>query len=107
MTRGPTTRVSIQNCLKDVDFLEKRTEKVRAGAYLVSITENISSYQKVESKALLIFNNYFLVLLWRNQCFYVFDSLNKDENGNVSAAGTKVLLKFESLSSLENYILPA
>ena len=38
-------------------------------------------------------------------CFYVFDSHSKDENGNISAVGTTILLKLESLSSLKNYIL--
>ena len=42
----------------------------------------------------------------REQKILVFDSLDihTDDNGNTSAAGTAVLLKFESLSSLESYI---
>ena len=47
----------------------------------------------------------FRVAMGRNQCFYVFNSHNKDGNDNISAAGTATLLKFESLSSLENYTL--
>ena len=35
----------------------------------------------------------------------MFNSHNKGENDNITAAGTAALLKFESLSSLENYIL--
>ena len=38
-----------------------------------------------------------------NQCFHAFDSHSKDESGNISAAGTAVLLKFKSSLSLENY----
>ena len=41
----------------------------------------------------------------RKECFYVFDSYRKDKNGNISAADTAVLLKLESLSSLQNYIV--
>ena len=39
------------------------------------------------------------------ECFYVFDSYSKDENGNMSAVDTAVLLKFKYLSSLENNII--
>ena len=35
----------------------------------------------------------------------MFDSHSKNENGNVLAAGTAVLLKFEYLSLLESYMV--
>ena len=35
---------------------------------------------------------------------YLFDSHSKDENGNLSSFVTAVLLKFDTLYSLENYI---
>ena len=35
----------------------------------------------------------------------MFDLRSKDENDNILAAGTAVLLKFESLSSLEKFIV--
>ena len=34
----------------------------------------------------------------------MFDLHSKDENGNISAAKTAALLKFEFLSSFKNYI---
>ena len=37
-------------------------------------------------------------------CLFVFDSSSKENNDNIPAAGTAALLKFESLSLLENYI---
>ena len=36
----------------------------------------------------------------------MFESHSKDEIGRMSATGTAVLLKFDSLQSLENYIKP-
>ena len=42
-------------------------------------------------------NHHILGLLWGNQCFYAFDSHSKDVNEHISAAGTAVLLKLESL----------
>ena len=71
--------------------------------YLVSINEIISCWEQVRNGALLIVNNYFLGF-YLNQYFYLFDSYIKVKNGNKSAAGTTVLLTFESCSSLENYI---
>ena len=71
--------------------------------YLVSINEIISCWEQVRNGALLIVNNYFLGF-YLNQYFYLFDSYIKGKNGNKSAAGTTVLLTFESCSSLENYI---
>ena len=35
---------------------------------------------------------------------FLFDSHSKDETGRMSAAGTAVCLKFDSLQSLEIYI---
>ena len=35
---------------------------------------------------------------------YLFDSHSKDDKDNSSSSGTAVLLKFDSLHSLENYI---
>ena len=35
---------------------------------------------------------------------YLFNSHNKDENGSLSSSGRAVLLKFDTLHSLENYI---
>ena len=43
-------------------------------------------------------------MIWGNDSTYIFDSNSKDENGNLSSSGTAVLLKFDSLYSLENYI---
>ena len=54
--------------------------------------------------ALLTVNNYILGLMWGNDYIYIFDSHSKDENGNLSSSGTAVLLKYNTLYSLENYI---
>ena len=54
--------------------------------------------------ALLTVNNYILGLMWGNDSIYIFDSHSKDENGNLSSSGTAVLLKYNTLYSLENYI---
>ena len=90
----------IENSSINVEFFNKRTGEITAGAYLVSITETVSDCQELGTRALLIINNYILGLLWGNQCF-LFDSHSKDKMGRMSATGTAVLLKFDSLQLLE------
>ena len=94
----------IENLSINVEFLNIITGEITAGVYLVSITEIVSDCQQIGTGALLIINNYILGLLWGNQCFFLFDSQSKDEIGRMSVTGTAVLLKFDSLQSLENYI---
>ena len=95
--------IFIENSSINVEFFNKRTGEITAGAYLVSITEIVSDCQELGTRALLIINNYILGLLRENQCF-LFDSHSDDEMGRISATGTEVLLKFDSLQLLENYI---
>ena len=94
----------IENSAINVEFLNNITEEITAGGYPVFINEIMSGFQPVGTGALLIINNYILGLLWGNQCVFLFDSHSKDEIGRVSATGTAVLVKFDSLQSLENYI---
>ena len=49
-------------------------------------------------------NNCILDLIWRNDSIYLFDSHTKDQYSNSSSSGTAVLLKFDTLFSLKNYI---
>ena len=84
-----------ESYLINIDFRDHGTGEITAGAYLVSITEVISSCQLVRGGALLIVSD---------KCICMFDSHSKDENRKISAYGTTSLLKFESLSSLDSYI---
>ena len=94
----------IENCLIKVELLENKTGEISAWVYLLSIAEIVNSALKIGTGALLIVNNYILGLIWGNEFIYLLDSHSKDEYGNLSSSGTTVLLKFESLNSLENYI---
>ena len=90
----------VNNC----KIFQNRTGEITAGAYFVSIIEIVSDCQQKGTGALLIINNYLLGLLWGNQCCFLFESYSKDEIGIISATGTAVLLNFDSLQPLENYI---
>ena len=70
----------------------------------MSVTEIVSDSQEIDAGALFIVVNNILGLLWGNRCVFPFDSHSKDEIGRMSGAGTAVLLRFDSLHSLENYI---
>ena len=71
---------------------------------MISISEILNDAQQIAAGALLIVSNYILDLIWGNDCIYLFDSHSKDENGNLSSFGKAVLLKFDTLYSLESYI---
>ena len=94
----------IKNLLINGEFLGNKTGEITAVAYLLSIAEIVNSVQHVGTGALLIINNYILGLIWGNDSIYLFDSHSKDEHDNLSSSGTAVLLKFDTLYSLENYI---
>ena len=80
------------------------TGEICLNAYITSISHIFSNCQCLGNGALLIINNYTLGILWGRQCFFVFDSHSRDENGKQSPNGTAVLLKFHSLAKLEEYI---
>ena len=91
----------IENSLINVQFLKNKTGEITDGAYLLPISEIVNSVQHIGTGALLVVNNYILGLIWGNDSIY---SHSKDENDNLSSSGTAVLLKFDLLYSLENYI---
>ena len=49
-------------------------------------------------------NGYSLGVIWGKSCLYLFDSHSKNSSGNICQNGTSVLLKFETLSKLQEYV---
>ena len=95
-------------CSINMEFLENKTEEIIAGAYLLSVVEIRNWAQQIRAGARLSVNNYALGLNWGNDStIYLFDSHSKDEIGNLSNSGTAVLLKFDTLLSLQRYIISA
>ena len=96
---------SIKNCSINVEFLENKTGEITAGVYLLSIVENRNSVRQIGTGALLFVNNYVLgLILGNDSTIYLSDSHSKDGHGNLSSSGTAVLLKFDTLHSLQSYI---
>ena len=71
---------------------------------MISVSEIVNSVQHVRTGALIIVSNYNLGLIWGNDSIYLFDSHSKYENGNLSSRGAAVLLIFDTLYLLENYV---
>ena len=94
----------LENYSMNVEFLENKTGEITAGTYLLSIAEIVNTAQEIGTGALLIVHNYIIGLIWGNNSIYLFDSDSKDQYDNISSSGTAVLLKFDTLFSLENYI---
>ena len=89
----------------NLGLLENKTWENTAGAYLLSNSEIKNSFQQIGAGALLTVNNYLLGLIWGNDStISLFDSHGEGENDNLSSFGTAVLLKFDTLHSLGNYI---
>ena len=49
-------------------------------------------------------NGFTLGIIWNNNSFYLFDSQTKDSSGNLAIDGTAVLLKFNLLLHIDEYI---
>ena len=96
--------IFLEGLAVNVQFLEIKMGEITTGVYLLSIVDIIYNVQQIGTGALLIVNDYILDLIWGNYSIYLFDSHSKNENGNVSSSGTAVLIKFDRLLSLENYI---
>ena len=95
----------IENCFINVEFLENETGEITAGACLLSIAEIKNSVLQIGAGAPLIVNNDTLGLIWGNDStIYLFNSHSKDENGNLRSSSTAILLNFDLLHSLENYV---
>ena len=54
--------------------------------------------------AMLFVNGFTLGIIWNNNSFYLFDSHSRDSSGNPTIYGTSVLLKFNSISYIDEYI---
>ena len=70
---GLPKEIFIENIAVNAEFLNNVTGEITAGAYLMSITENVSDCQQIGTRALLIINNYILVFFrgGTNAFFYL------------------------------------
>ena len=66
--------------------------------------EIIESYLNIGSGALLIISGYIFGIIWGKDCLYLFDSHSNDYKGNISQNGSAILMKFENLDNLQDYI---
>ena len=97
------TKVEVYSQSIDI-ALENRTGEITSSTYLTSIGEIVGNFSDLGNSALLIINGYALGIIWGKNCFFLFDSHSKNSNGNICQNGTSVLLKFEALNKLQEYI---
>lgn len=88
----------------DIFSLDKKASETTLNTYLVSLKRIIESCLKIGSVALFIKSGYIFGILFAKNYFYLFDSHSKDDKGNISQNGTFILVKFETLDDLEDYI---
>ena len=94
------TKIEIYSQSIDIALLKDRTGKITWNA-LGDIVGNCSN---LGNGALLTINGYALGIIWGKNYFVLFDLHRKNSNGNISQNGTSVLLKFETLNKLQEYI---
>ena len=87
-----------------VEFLDNRTGEITLNAYLISVTDIVTSCTNIGTGALLIIRDFTLALIWGEQCYFLFDSHSKNDEGEITPNGVAVLLKFQTLGHLEEYI---
>ena len=78
----------IGNSSLNEELVQNNTRPITAQVYLLSIAEIVSNVQQTGIGALPIVSNYILGLICEFDTIYLFDSHNKDENGNLSSSGT-------------------
>ena len=96
--------VDIYSYPVDIFSLDNKTGEIKLNTYLVSLKEIIESCLNIGSGALLIISGYIFGLIWGKECVYLFDSHSNDYEGNISQNGSTILMKFETLDDLQDYI---
>ena len=87
-----------------IRLLENKAGKITLNASLVSLKEIIGSCLNIRSDELLIRCGYIFGHIWRKDYVYLFDSHSKDYEGNISQNGSAILMKFQTLDDLKDYI---
>ena len=71
---------------------------------MTSIIDIVGNSSIFGNGALLMINSYALGVIWGMNCFFLFDSHSKNSSTNICQNGISVLLKFETLSKLREYV---
>ena len=83
----------------DIAVLENKTCEITSSRYLTSIVDIVGNCSNLGNSAPLIINGYALGVIWRK-----YDLHSKSSSGNINQNGTLVLLKFETLNKLQEYV---
>ena len=88
----------------DIALMENKTGEITSSKYMTSIVDIVGNCLKLGNVALLMINGYALGVIWAKNCFFLFDPHSKSSSGNICQNDTSVLLKFERLNKLEEYV---
>ena len=98
------TKIEVYSHSIDIALLENRTGEITSSIYMTSTGDTVGNCSNLGNGALLMINGYALGVIWGKNRFFVFDSHSKNSSGNICQNGTSVLLKFETLSKLQEYV---
>ena len=97
-------KIEIYSYSIDIALLKNRAGEITSSTYLTSIDYIEGNLSNLNNVALLVINGYGLGVIWERNCFFLFDSHSKNSNGNICQNGTSVLLKFEMLNKLHEWV---
>ena len=98
------TKMEIYSHSIDIALLENKIGEITSSRYLTSIVDIVGNCSNLGNGALLIINDYALGVVWGKICFFLFDPHSKNSSGNICQNSTLVLLKFETLNILQEYV---
>ena len=87
-----------------INYTLEKTGEIREGILVEPFNCLLGSCRLFSTGALLFINGLTMAIIFTNLAYYLFDSHSKDNQGKASQHGTSILLKFETLENLENYI---
>ena len=96
--------LKIKNSFLTIEYLENKTAEFVVKEYLPTISEIISACQCRGNGAILFVNGFTLGINWNSKSFYLFDSHSRDSSGSPAIDGNAVLVKFNSLLYIDEYI---
>ena len=98
------TKMEIYSHSIDIPLLENKIGEITSSRYLTSIVDIVGNCSNFGNGALLIINEYAFGVIWRRNWFFLFDLHSKNSSGNICQNGASVLLKFETLNKLQEYV---
>ena len=103
---GMPNKMKIKKSFLTIEYWESKTAEFFVKEYLTTISEIISTCQFRGNGDMLFIIGFTLGIIWNSNNFYLFDSNSRDSSGNPVIDGAVILLKYNPLLYIDEYIKP-